>query len=386
MFALATFSMLISNIYMLAPSPLITSIMSDTGWSLSAVGQFVSVILLFLGLGSLVASYLFERFGVVRTTVLAMMLIGLSGILPFFFSSYAMIYLSRVLFGIGFGLSTNMPSVVVTTWFSQKQRPLMQGLRTAIMGLSLALPLYIVLPINALTESWRTTLGIIGITGLLAAVLWAILGREIMQIAKPVTAKRESGLKQAAKRKETWLLAFAFLLLAWADNAFNTFLPTFLETERGFAVTEASTISGFINIGSIFGGLAIALFASIFRRKKWLTATMIVVMVLGIMGSIFLNGGAVLRLAVALVGVGYMAYIALWNIIPGELEGATPELVGGMFAIIFGISATSFFIPFVTEWLNGLLGMTWTMVLYGIAAAAGILPILFLKEGKREKG
>ena len=114
MFILGIIIIIVCAIMNVMPAPLATTIMAQTGWDVGAVGKFVSVISLMVGIFCFVGSSLQDRLGIKLTAFIGMAFACIGGILHFFAGdSYTLNILERLLVGAGKGICVNVPAAII---------------------------------------------------------------------------------------------------------------------------------------------------------------------------------------------------------------------------------------------------------------------------------
>lgn len=86
--------------------------------------------------GSLSVGFLASRFSEKKVVLGGTLIIGVSGILPFFIESFALLFACRILIGMGFGIVSPMITAVITKFSIPEKRAGYMGLNVVAMGIS----------------------------------------------------------------------------------------------------------------------------------------------------------------------------------------------------------------------------------------------------------
>ena len=382
---------LITGFVYVLPSPLTTAIMSDTGWDAGKVGTFISIVSLMMGIFTVVGSPIMDKLGLKMTGVLALAIGCIGGIIPFFAGqNYILHYIGRFLFGVCYGMAMNIPATIIPIWFPTKMQPALQGLRTAFSYGGMMLVYYLVLPIYHASESWQKTFGIFGIITGVVALLFLLLAKDKKEEATVQAAAQEqavpkgkSGIAQALASKDIRILMFAMLCMIWAFNTYNTYLPTFLELEKGYTAAMASTLSSSMSIAGAIGALSGGSIASATGRRKILGWPMFLIGALGIVLTVFFTGVPMV-LGIMMFGFSGGGWTILYCSVPSDLPQTNPSFYAGAMALIMCSGFfPAYFIPNVFALLhkNGAgVSIGHIFLLFGCTMIAGMISLFFIQE------
>jgi MFS family permease len=362
----------------LVPSPLLTHIIADLHIDIGQAGYLLTVIPLLTGIFAFAGSFFIDKLGLKMTTILGLMVFGLGGVLSFWASSFPAIFIDRLIVGIGYGICGPLYGVWIMSWFSPKEQPYANSTVNAMAYVGYFLAYTLTVPVFLLTGTWQKTLGAFGLYVIFVAILWAAFGKiktdeapvhedqsaegEISQ----VPGKTESGMKQAAKRKEVWLLALMTTGLMWAVNTFTTYLPMYFEQIRGMSVANASAMTGVLPMAGIAGVVLCGLAMGTLGLRKSFTWPLFLLTMFGTIGTVFIPSGPLLYLSVGLIGLVYGGWATVYMQITMELKEITETELGGAFAIIIGFSyILAYFVPTLFGMLVPKFGMATTMVVFG---------------------
>ena len=391
-FIIALITAVVGGVMMLMPAPLITTMMTDSGFTVGQGGTLASILNLLIGIFVFVAAPFYEKLGVKKTVCLALLLETIGGLIPFIAGdSYPLHLVGRVIFGMGLGLAFNSVPMVIATWFDPKTQSSLQGVRMAVSYGGFALTYYIVLAVYNRIGSWQTTMGVFGITVGICLLLWLFFCTDAPAPETPAASadtkdaappqKEESGLLQAIKNPQIWLIFIGTFCVIWVFNTLNTFTATYLELERGMSTTTASGYTGLMMIGGIFGGLACGFLGTAFGRRKIFGWPFCLLIILGTVMTIF-GSGAIIPIGIFIIGFCASGYTMLYSVMPAEM-GKSPAFYGGAMAMLIGFS----YIPgyFVATVFQALVNRGITMqnvILYTVVILMVIacIPLFIVKE------
>lgn len=385
-FAIMVLTVLAQMGMWLAPAALLTRIQSTLSIDAGAAGTLITVIPLVNGVFMFLGSLVIDRLGAKNAVILATSLLAIGGGLAFFAHSYSFILAARVLVGIGVGVGSPVMSTLVMSWFPPREQPYINTLVSVLGYVGMTLAFAAAVPLEEHFGSWQKALTIMAGVPLLAAICWVVLGANVpapgvAHSAAGLPRQTENGIMQAARRKEIWYLVVAAIGQAWAFNTFTTFLPSFLQSERGFSAAHAGEVTGVLPLAGMLGGLVCGVASGAVGLRKPFLWPLMIVMFVSALVVVNVPPGPAVYLCIGLMGFVCGGWIAPLLTIPMELPGATPKLVGGAMALIFGIGfIISFFVSLAYGALVPHWGMTLTLNLFSCALALSIVSLLLVPE------
>jgi len=256
------------------PSILMVPLEREFGWSRALLSSAVSVNLVLYGLVGPFAAALMERFGIRRTVLVSLALIGTGVALTSQMrTSWQLILTWGVLVGLGTGTTAMvLGATVVNRWFFSRRGTVM-GILTA----STATGQMIFLPIEAHvveTHGWRTVTFIVAAVIALLVPLVAFLMRdrpsdlgllpfgatpETPQVApsrqNPV-ANALRVLREGARKGDFWLLAGSFFVCGATTNGLvgTHLVPACMD--HGIPEVRAAGLLAVMGIFDLFGTTA----------------------------------------------------------------------------------------------------------------------------------
>lgn len=356
MLALGLLSAMIMCVIFLLPSPLMTTILAETGWSVAQGGQLISIISLLTAVFVFVGSAISDKLGIKKTALISLTFACAGGVIPFFAGdSFALHYVGRILFGIGYGLGLNIAAMVIPVWFSAKLQPAMQGVRIFLSYFGLTLTLFIAVPVYNAIKSWQVTFGVFGVIAGVVLLLYLFIGRDMPAAqaaprAGEPKAKEKSGILQAMKSRDIWLLVINMIGVMWVWNTFNTYLPTFYELEKGLSPETASQITGYMTLAGAIGGLICGAASAALGRRKPFGLPFLLAGCVGIVLSLLTSSPVLMGVGIGLFGFSTAGWTVLYSSVPAELPESNPAFYGGAMALIIGLSyLPGFIIPNVVS-------------------------------------
>lgn len=297
-------------------------------------------------------------------------------------TSFLFLFAARLLMGAAEGGVMPISHAMVASEVNPARRGLAQGvaqnLGSNLLGSFLA---PVVLVWFATSFSWREAFFLAGAPGLLSAALIWFLLKEPEPAARPAgEAGAGMSFREALKVRNMWIcvvvgvLMVAHFVITWA------FMPLYLVKGKGLDDTTMSWVMGTLGIAAAIYSFTIAGLSDFIGRKPvmvWLPF----LAVLGPLGAMFWDGGAVGLAAIFFVGWAVNGIFPIFMAtIPSEtfdprhhatvlgLAMGSCEVLGGVFG------------PPLAGMLNDAFGLdAFLWVLIGLSVASGIVA-LGLKE------
>ncbi len=256
------------------PGVILLPLGNEFQWSRATVSSIVSINILLYGLIGPFAAALYQQFGLRRTMVAAMALLGAG----YGFSTLATQYWHFVVLwgfvvGIGSGMAASvLGAAVATRWFT-KRRGLVMGVLTA----STATGQLIFLPSLARvveTHGWRgAPLVVAGATTLVIPLIWWLMRDDPHQVGQlpygetdpahvPLLTKGNPAkraidtLLEAVRVRDFWLLAGSFFVCGASTNGLvgTHFIPAAFDC--GIPEVKAAGLLALMGIFDLFGTTA----------------------------------------------------------------------------------------------------------------------------------
>lgn len=273
-------------------------------------------------IANLPAGFLVDKFGPKRMFASAAILWSIVAMVTSLANSFTALYAARMALGVAESPFFTSGLKVCERWFNKKDRALPVSIVNtgSQIANALAPPL---LTFLLITMSWRGMFVVIGALGLIVAAIWLKIYRdptlqeELHIKAEALQAENHPTEKQVGwgdllKHRNTWFMilgAFGIFYTVWV---YLTWLPSYLQTSRGFSLSEMGMVAAlpflFGIIGVLTGGVISG--KAIKRGIPTITARKI-----PIVGGALLAAAAVLPvayvdntvLAIILLCIGYFA-------------------------------------------------------------------------------
>ena len=361
-------------------SPLVTVISRDTGIELSLVGYLATAFMLSVGVSVMGATFILEKLGVRRSMILAMTLSATGGIGMLWAEGLPAMLVCRIVAGTGLGIVGTVFSAVTVEWFPQRERPGFVTVYTLSSSLVSAACFAVAIPLLSwLQNSWRMEFALLGFAAAVMALAWVVLGRDASKTVgehRPLRASR-GGLLEALKRRDVRIITYASATAAIAENVLITYLPSFLETVRGYNADRASLYAGLVATVGIGGTVVGGVVSSVLGRRR----------------PVFILGAAAAAVSLALLLVGIVLFGFMYRYkLPAlqtamtELPGVTPAIAAGGYGLMFGIGyILGIFTPRVMSVITQAFGMKAAMLLFaGLMGVSAVISCWIRETGPRD--
>jgi len=375
----------------LAMAVLMNDIMASLDIGFALAGLSMTVMLAISGLCMFLGSNIQGKIGIRKTIFISVWLMFLGSAVCFIADNFAIFFLGRIVSGIGFGLMSVSVMPYMSTWFKGNQRTYMITANLIANSLASIVALSIANPISEIFNSWQIVFGIYAAFIAIVALLWMLFGRsntELEEASKPnpniVTEKQSSSLRKAFGVKQFRMLTICGIFIMCAITALTTFMPTFLQNERGFTVGFSVMAANVLNATFIVGALAGGFIVAKSGKRKIIFQLGIIIMTLG--GLLFAFGGTQVLtiISVTLIGIGFMLRMPAQTTITMEtLSPPNPVILGGAMAMISGFGQMiSLVVAPAFSMLTDGIGMSGAMqVFFGLLAISVVVSFMVRETG-----
>lgn len=192
---------------------------------------------------SLVSGWLAVRMSIKKLLVFAACLAGVTGTLPFFVDSFALLFACRMVYGVSLGLAMSLNTAVVALFFEGEARVKAMGVQGASVGAGLMIMSFLCGILGSYGFKYSF---FINLTGFLSMALLALL-------LPDVRSEEESGEKEKIKLGAR---VYKISLLGFLEFLFLITFTTNIAMHVG-ASGAGSTVSG--TLTSIYSGVQIVI-------------------------------------------------------------------------------------------------------------------------------
>lgn len=349
---LALSTMLVSTF---AVSPAIPQMMehfAKEGIAASQVENLITVtslaIMVSLLMNGLIIRFLSERLII----ILGLLLMAVGGALPAILSAFPLIFLARILLGLGIGLINARAINIIGQFFTGKERVQMMGLRGSAEVLGSA---GLTLLVGWLTQfGWQSAFMVYLFALVILILFLLFVPRE--EFVAHSERKVEENLPKVKLDKAMWKMGLYLAFLAFFVINVNTFLTIRipqLVLEKGIGTAQQASL--ILSSMQVMGILAGTLFSFLVGRLKgWLLAVSYVVFGVAVVGIAFASNLWVLGLGGMVSGFFYSIIL---TIVFSQVTERTPKALLNtvMTIVLMGCNiggASSALLPTYLEKLN----------------------------------
>ena len=330
-------------------------------------------IMLMLLFNRVIEKYLTER----QMIVSGLLIFSLCGLLPLLNQSYWLMFVSRLVFGMGIGLLNAKAISIVSERYKGQERVRLLGLRgsaevvgTAFLtfGVSLLLPL-----------GWQAAF-LVYTFGLVVLALYLLF----VPYDK-VSEKQQEQSELAPKlSRQDWQLSLVFAFVAGVIVltyiAINVRVPGIVEKSGMGTAQIAGVILSLMQLIGIAAGISFASLIRLFRDKLLMLSGL----VFGLTQIIIGFTPNLLSLSMATISAGFVYSVGLTTIFYTLSERISAQLLNQATSIVIlgcsiGATATTFVLSFIGRFSNA------PAFIFSVLGLAMILTSLFVLRFSKEK-
>jgi len=280
--------------------PLMPVLMREFHLSLGSAGALMSLFSFAGVLLALPAAVMFQRWGAKATMLVAIGAVISGGALGALTQSATTLMLSRAIEGLGMGVLAVASPAALASWFAPNKRGTALGIWSTWMPMG-----SIIMSLLAPRLEARLGWGSVWWAGTLFAggvfILFVILFRMPIDYEPPGRVEAYQ-IVEALRNRDVLLISLAMCCFTSVFLAYNTYLPTFLNLERGFTLAQASLIASLAMMTNIFSGPLGGELSDRVGTRKWVAVVGLVVLA-GLTQLIFRVTGWAIPVLGLLVGV-----------------------------------------------------------------------------------
>ena len=246
------------------------SITTEMGLTASQMGLLLSAFSLPYAFAQLPMGVLLDRFGARVMLGLGMFLWSIAQLAGGFVQTLHQFFVARLLLGIGEAPQFPAGAKVFSDWYALKERGRPTGIFVASSTIAPALapPLLTAL---MLTFGWRGMFIVMGGLGIATAIGWYLVYRdrrdvplepaEIAHLEGSDSGHDERRMSAAEwrglfRQRTTWGMIFGFMGVIYMVWLYLTWLPAYLEQERGLTLAKAGWVVAIPYLGGTLGQLS----------------------------------------------------------------------------------------------------------------------------------
>lgn len=247
-------------------------IRQDLHLSIAQMGLLLSAFLWAYAFAQLPTGALIDRLGPRRLLTIGIAVWSSAQLVCGLVTNVAQFAAARVLLGIGEAPNFPTGGRVVRDWFNPRTRGTATGIFNcaSYVGTGVAAPL---LTFLMLTLGWRWMFAIMGILGILVAVLWGAFYRDPSQVplsdeennyrtdgdaAELTRTVTFDQWRRLFRCRTTWGMIFGYFGVIYVNWVFNAWLPGYLEIDRHMSIQKTGYVAAlpyvFAVAGALFGG------------------------------------------------------------------------------------------------------------------------------------
>lgn len=229
--------------------------------NLGNAGFFMSIFAITGVILALPAGFILQKLGLKTTGLIALGCLVIGSVMGAFAGSASIMLTSRVIEGVGMGFMTVLAPTAIAVWFPPEKRGLPMGIWASWVPVG-TLIMLLIAPSVAQTTGWQMVWWIGAAFSLIMFVLYALFVHSPTRMR--IQTAGNQGISQPSENKnlwkalgnrDIWLMGVLFACFTFNGLGWSTFYPTFLASERGFSLTNASLIYSISTVMSIFSCL-----------------------------------------------------------------------------------------------------------------------------------
>ncbi|OGX79571.1 MFS transporter [Exiguobacterium sp. SH31] len=364
-------------------NPVMPNLAQEFGLNNAQLGLVNSVFFLTYAIAQIPSGSLGDKFGRKRILVPGFILFGLFTGITGLASTFLLFMIARAITGLGEGTYYG-PQYALSSEAIPKQ---FLTIGTAIINSGMALGIslgyisssYLTLELGM---SWRTPFYFMTIPTILTGILiWYVVKEKRPERVANTVGKSDFSIMSLFKNRNllaTFVMVFCslygfFMILTW--------LPQYLQVERGFQGSDVGFISSLVPWASIPGALLIGYLSDKMGKKKPLVFVLVPLSIASILAVVFVESTPLLFAALILYGL--TGKLALDPVLLSFVANNAPKKVyGTVFGVYNFVGMTSSILaPYLTGYLVDQSGSMQTgFYLAAVLLVIGMIAMLFTKE------
>ena len=377
-----------------APAALASPIISDLQLTRTEFGLIMSALNITIVICQVLGSVLVDRAGLKLGLFSGVALLGIGAAILLGVHSLRFLILGRVIQGIGIGICYPVMGALIMAWFSKREQPYINTIFAAVTFLGIGAGMLVTTMLfRWFNGSWRYALGSYGFSILATALIWLVVGRNNQEVVAAeetstagASARNPSSLSKVLTMPVVWTLALSSFAIFWVYNMYFSFLPLFLESERGISLADANRLASLLPFSGVAGVIAFGVLANRATWRKHLLWTSCAVVILGSI-PLFFGEGAMMRAGLLVAGFGLSGFLPVLNTYIMSLPSMTPSLLAAFVVLVnMAIYLAGFISPLAVGWLSqSSFGLHNTLALFSWIELVAILIFMRLPTN-RDRG
>ena len=370
-----------------APAALASAILTDLHITKTEFGLIMSAVNVTVMLCVVLGSILVDRAGLKKGLLYGLAALGIGATAVLLVHSLPLFLAARIIQGVGIAIAYPVLGAMIMAWFSTREQPYINTIFAsgAFLGTGAAFIVTAEL-FRRLQGSWKAALSCYGASALVIAAVWLLGGRDRTRSAPqapPVepdarSERRQSSLSTAVHMPVAWQLTIAIFAVSWVYNMYFSFLPLFLQNNKGFPLAAANRLASFLPFSGVAGVIVCGLLSKRASLRKHLLWTSCAIVIVGSI-ALFFGDGAIMKWGLLIAGFGVSGFLPVLSTYMMSLPAMTPSLVAAFLVMINVATYMAGFIsPLLVGWLSQTpFGLRNTMALFSWMEVLAI--VMFLR-------
>lgn len=382
--AVLSISSFFVGISIYAIPPLFSEILQDIRLTKAQMGAIMGAIPVASIFLALIGGTISDKIGSKWSYGVAVILIGLTGMLRGAAGSAAMLISCMAFMGVGVAvMMPNFPKAL-GSWFEFSELGLVNGTALAAFGLSAAVGMGLAGSVaSPALGGWRNTLFLLSFVVILAGIGWLLVFKDRVGPVIRTNGGRElfENIGKVVKVRDIWILAAYSSLLNFSLLAALSLLPVSL-FERG-KENAGALVSIFMVMSLVFNIIGGYFSDKVGKRKPFLIVGTVT---LGLCAILFgFAEGPLLIAALVTGGVGIGSTTPIAMLIPLEIKEIGPQLAATAIGVVMGIGSLGGVLgPLICGWVMDLNQAPWPafLIIGVVTVSAGLLICLIRETGQ----
>ncbi len=239
--------------------PIMPVLMANLGLSVSGAGLLMSVYTITGLILAIPSGFILQRTGFKITGLIAGGSIVIGCVLGALSNSSGQLLVSRVIEGAGTSFMAVLAPALIAQWFVASRRGTAMGVWSAWVPVGTAVTLIVAPPV-AQAYGWRAVWWLGAVYAAAVTLLYLVVVRPAPlpsgAAAPQGAAATGVASRQVLRNRNIWLLATAFGAYCAAVIGSGTYMPTYLSTQRGIPLVQASLLAAIPTMITIFSAPA----------------------------------------------------------------------------------------------------------------------------------